>query len=291
MNYKKFKDYNPNNYFANDFSQFDIFSAINYMCAVGEKEKKEQIRKSAGIESEGDFEGVPSKNIDFKYDSIVFKHENYICYINDKYEVFDKNANLLFIAEEFDYLGKGIYIVYEEKVKNDKEYGYLFKDGKKQTKSFFRKQFMSKFEGNFAILGYKNFMSECIVDTNCEVIFKNEKSSSHIYLINNIAKLGYKYYNLFTKEVICESYSSELKAGNLRFVETGGQVFKIDTITCEFEAFGEAKKIEEKKPKLVEQKTETLPKIPKQSRNELCKCGATDENGKRKKYKNCCGKL
>ena len=130
------------------------------------------------------------------------------------------------------------------------------------------------------MLGYKEFSNECVVNTEGEIVLELSGYGS-IYLYGNIAHMKNAYYNLFTGEVICDNTrSSTLSTKEFLFIETyDEQVYKIDKLTCEVEVFGEAKQRPQTNDiKLCEHSDvkvkESLPKLAKQNRNELCRCGS-----------------
>ncbi len=268
-----------------------------------EHQKQEQQNINAGIQKEKGFYGVPDKGIKFEYDILDFDGKFYIGKDADLDHVFDATGKLLFSAEKFDYIGKDIFIVYKDKEPKKGQssvYGALYKDGVKLTDYDFRSQSSSEFnkDSNFVVLGYKDFGHECVVNPEGKVVFEPEKNFDCIYLTGNIAHSKGTYYNLFTGEIICkDTKSSTLETKEFLFVGTylKDQVYKINKFTCEFEIFGETKSspqtndIQICKESTITTK-EVLPKLIKQGRNELCNCGTVDENGKRKKHKNCCMK-
>lgn len=255
------------------------------MFAEMDRRKKEQRNINAGIQEANGFYGVPEK-IDFKYDMLDFNGKFYIGRANELYHLFDSSGKFLFSCEEFDYLGKDMFIQYvdkEPKKGQSSVYGALCKDGIRLSEYEFRSKFLSKFnkDSDFCVLGYEDFSHECVINTEGKVVLKTERSFDNIYLQGNIAHTKNAYYNLFTGEIICSNTkSSTLGTKELLFVETyDDQVYKIDKRTCEFEVFGESKQ----KPHTNDVKLcggsdvtvkEIIPVLPKQNRNELCRCGS-----------------
>jgi hypothetical protein len=276
-----------------------MYSIINHI----DQNKQEQRNINAGIKTKNGFYGVPDKGIEFKFDILDFDGKFYIGKDADLDHVFDATGKFLFSAESFDYIGKDIFIVHkdrEPKKGQSSVYGALYRDGIKLTDYDFRSKFSSKFDKNsdFVVLGYKDFGRECVINTQGKIVLYPEKNFDNIYLTGNIAHSENSYYNLFTGEVICkDTKSNTLDTKEFLFVGTyyKDQVYKINKFTCEFEIFGEAESTSQINDIQVCNDSATaikksVPVIPKQGRNELCNCGAVDENGKRKKYKNCCMK-
>ncbi len=269
----------------------DAMGFIGQMMAAADEANKQRANEQAGIVKEGNYYGVPTKGISFMFDNIELNSGFYVGTDDNGKTVFDKDGKCLFSCLSYNYLGKNIFLVTTEEPKkgSSSAYGALYKDGVKLTKDLFRSQMHSKFKADHCVLGYKEFGGECVVNTNGKVVFDSGKRFISIYIHNNIATEDGKYYNLFTGELICErSYKSSLETGNLMFVETCELVYKIDTMTGEFEIFGEPKlapqtndiRICNNSPVTV---AEVLPAVLKQQRNDKCAC----KSGK--KYKNCCG--
>lgn len=272
-----------------------------------EQHKRENRNKQAGIQELNGLYGVPEKNIEFKFDMLDFNGKFFQGRADGLDHVFDKDGKFLFSAEKYEYLGRDIFLVFTDKEPKKGQsscYGYMFKNGEKLTDSLFRSQRFSNFDkGNFCVLGYKDFSGECVVNTNGEVVLQNNKGLVYIYLHDNVASVGGTYYNLFTGEKICEkSYSSSLDIKGLMFVKCDEQVYKINTFTGEYEIFGEPKQAPQIKdipivngcsttvgevvPDLLKSAKKQEPKLKKQGRNELCRCGS----GKKVKHCDCGGK-
>jgi len=292
-----------NNYtdYMSLFSTGYINDFFHNMFAEMDKQRHREKLKNAGVEfsDEANFFGVPSKNIPFQYIGVDFIHDKfYVCYvkmdIEDDFQMVDvykESGALMFTVEEksFQYLGADdLFLIKEKEQDRYKIYGFC---GTLLTENLFRPQFGRKFSENseFCILGYKDYSGECVINKKGEVVF--EKSNyNNLYLHGNIVFDGKHYINLFTGQPICETgYRNTLKTGNLMFVESNEQVYKIDTQTGEFEVFGEPKKspIINDTP-IVSGSDVTvgkvLPKVIKQGRNDICNCGSG------LKYKKCCGK-
>lgn len=263
--------------------------------------KREQCQKliNAGVEvnEENKRVGVPTQEIPLAYLSIDFiSNKYYVCEVDDEtndvplFDVYKKDIGLLFTAEVFEYLHKDDLFLIRDK---SETYSSLFIDVNiPLSEPVFRTHFASNFGKNsdFCILGYKEFGKECVINKVGEVVYVPEKSYNSLYLYGNVLNNGDNYINLFSGEIICKkSYSSSLNTGNLMFVESEGQVYKIDTLTGEYETFGEPKIKPSEQPKeknepLPQPKAETLPKALKQGRNDKCACGSG------LKFKHCCGK-
>ena len=88
------------------------FEAMFASMEVAEQKRRD---KEAGIVKniEGFF-GVPSKGIEFVYQNISFKNNCYHCAVpeNSLYYVFGEEGNILFAASKYEYLGKGVFLVY-----------------------------------------------------------------------------------------------------------------------------------------------------------------------------------
>jgi hypothetical protein len=263
--------------------------------------KREHCQKliNAGVEvnEENKRFGVPTQEIPLAYLSIDFiSNKYYVCEVDDEtndvplFDVYKKDIGLLFTAEVFEYLGKDDLFLVRDK---SETHSSLFVDANSPlSEPVFRTHFTSKFEKNsdFCILGYKEFSKDCVINRIGEVVYVPEKSYNSLYLYGNVLNNGDNYINLFSGEAICKkSYSSSLNAGNLMFVESEDQVYKIDTLTGEYEVFGEPKIKPSEQSKVVietlpQPKEESLPKALKQGRNDKCACGSG------LKFKNCCGK-
>jgi hypothetical protein len=258
--------------------------------------KQERLNSDAGIEYNEELfvYGVPTKNIEFKFDMLDFNGKYYVGRADELNHVFDADGNLLFSAISFEYLKQDMFFVVntEKDEKSSQAYGALYRNGEKLTDDVFRSKDMSDFAKgkNFCIFGYKEFGKECVVNKEGEIVYEMKSSFDYAYLYNNILCAEGKYINLFSGETICKKgYRTDLTAGNLRFVEVDEQVFKIDTVSGEFEVFGEPKtapqtNVVKKVDDSATSTKEVVPKPPKQTRNEKCACGSG------LKYKNCCMK-
>ena len=275
----------------------DPLGFVNSMMASVNAQKQENRNKAAGIELNGDLYGVPSKGIEFKFSMLDFDGNFYQGVAEGKKYIFLADGTLFLSGYTIESLGKGVYLVGENKPKDQYETTYkaLYKGNVRMTENLFRAKRFSEFkkDSNFLVIGYKELSRECVINTDCEVVFENKSPFDYIGITGNIACLKKEYYNLFTGEVICETkYGSEptITTDKLLFVKTKNeQVAKIDLVTCEVEFFGEAKedpldKLYSKSEALPPKKEETLPVLKKQGRNDICRCGSG------KKYKFCCGK-
>ena len=125
-----------------------------------------------------------------------------------------------------------------------------------------------------------------VINKEGEIVLKAEGSySDYVSIYENIAFNGKRVFNLLTRELICEQqYSSDstIKIKDEVFVKVGeNAVYKINKFTGEFEIFGTLPE-----PKVEPIYTPPTPKekvvvLPKQQRNEICRCGSG------KKVKNC----
>lgn len=265
-------------------SYLGAFGFEGFFAAI-EREQKDRRNIQAGIQqSETGCYGVPDKGILSIYDMLDFNGRFYRGRANELDYVFDYTGKFLFTAAKHEYLGKDIFLVKQ----NDNDYGALYKDGVKLTDDHFRSHMSSDFKKNeFAVFGYKEYSRACVLNTKGEVVFEH-KGYGSLYITNNLVNADGIYTNLLTKEVICtHKYGSTLKTDNneFLFMEVDSQVWKINTFTGEVEKFGKAP---EPKPAPViastaKQSPEEKPVIlPKQGRNDLCRCGSG------KKFKNCC---
>lgn len=296
--------------YGNDFSDyFGIVGrgmlggggAYSFMeSIIRDIEKRNHAKRliDAGVEfnEENKRFGVPNQEIPFAYLSIDFiSGKYYVCEVDDEkieaplFDVYKKDNGLLFSAEVFEYLGKDDLFLIKDK--SEQNYSLFIDVNSPLSEPIFRTKFASAFKENsdFCILGNEDY-KDCVINRKGEVVYTNKSVCNYLYLHGNILNDGSNYINLFSGEVICEKgYSNTLKTGNLIFVESKNQVFKIDTLTGEYETFGEPKikpseQPKEKNESLPQSKTESLPKAPKQSRNDKCACGSG------LKFKNCCGK-
>jgi len=272
------------------------------------KAKRERQNKDAGVEqNEEMFYGVPSKNIPFNFYRIDFNGEHYVCLsISDEITLYDNKGNFLFTGVKFKNLQKNMYLV---QLSNDDELYCLFRGFEQLSEPIYfdRDSYISKFKGDFCSLPFKDGDEEgqCIVDLNGDVVLEAIGVKYHFHdhynLVNNIAHFGKTIYNLKNGEVIChtrEWYKKFEADDNLIFVELshpteygcdGKGVCKIDTMTCEFEIFGNVPKPRNPKPpppteeELEEVRIEAAkPRVVKQGRNDECQCGSG------KKFKQCC---
>ena len=268
----------------------------NMIAEIDRRKHLEKLEKAGvSFNKEFGFFGVPSKGIPYDYDNIDFVNNKfYYCSVvfedMTKVDVFDENGKLLFFAkkDDFEYIGKDIFLARE----NKKGLYAMYKYGERISDFSFKPRFLSHFENNsnFCVLGYtEHYGAECVVSEEGKIVYtKNGYESLHLH--GNVLNDGTNYINLFTGEIICKKgYHTVLNAGKLMFVEIDEQVFKINKETCEFEVFGEPKinphtnDLQEKEP-LPSKEEESLPKVIKQNRNDICACGSG------KKFKNCCGK-
>lgn len=261
----------------------DAYGFFGNMFREVEQSKKNKRNAAAGIVQAGNgLYGVPNTDIEPIFDRLNFDGKFYHGSADGKNHVFNREYKLLFVTDKFEYLGKDIFLVKKE----DAGYGALYKDGVKLTGDHFRTHMGSNFEkSDMCVLGYKEYSQECVININGEIVFEN-KGYDSIYLHNNIVSVGDKYYNVATGQLICKrNYGSVLEPRDkeLMFMMVDGQIWKINTITCEVEKFGTppepkpepvAKVITPAKPK--------EPVLPKQNRNDLCRCGSG------KKFKKCC---
>lgn len=297
--------------YGNDFSDYfgimgrgmlggggGVTSFFNAMFEDMAKRKHAQKLINAGVEfnEENKRFGVPSQEIPFAYLSIDFiSGKYYTCEVDDEtnetplFDVYKKDCGLLFTAEIFEYLGKDDLFLIKDK--SEQDYSLFIDVNAPLSEPIFRAKFANKFAENsdFCVLGNKDY-KDCVINRKGEVVYENKSVCNYLYLHGNILSDGSNYINLFSGEVICKKgYSNTLKTGNLIFVESENQVFKIDVLTGEYETFGEPKIKPSEQPKeknepLSQSKVESLPKAPKQGRNDKCSCGSG------LKFKNCCGK-
>lgn len=261
-----------------------------------EEDERTQRNTSAGITAnEEGFFGVEGK-IPFEYVNIEFKNKIYVCSLGYKkthsLDVYDKDCNLLFQADKFDYLKEGMFAVRIGERKNC-DYDYAIYNGSKRVSDFnFRAGGLSSgFEGQFCGILYRHpsqekyFSTRVVINKEGEIILKSEGSSDYICIHKNIAFNGNKVYNLLTRKLICkQTYSSDdsIIIKDEVFIKVGDNaVYKINKYSGEFEIFGTLPK-----PKVEPVYTPPVPKekvvvLPKQQRNEICRCGSG------KKVKNC----
>jgi hypothetical protein len=264
------------------FGRSGIGMFFGSLIAQIDENKRQQRNKQAGIIEENYLYGVPEKNIECKYDMLDFNGVYYKGRFDGKDEIFDSTGKFLFAAIKYDYLGKGIFLVYEGDM--FKDCGALYKDGVKVTEDVFRSRNLSNFEkGNHCVLGYKSSFKDCIINTDCEIVLISETSETS-YVYDNVATVDRYYYNLLTKEKICKrSNYSTLDVDEFIFTqpEYKGQVYKINRLTGEFETFGKAPEVKQSEVMKPLPTVEEKVVVPKQQRNDLCNCGSG------KKYKNC----
>jgi len=300
------KNYNP----LGDFYKFGamlsnggINGFMDGMFTHMKEYERQQTNDSAGIKFNEELQlfGVvvgEENKIPFEYPQIEFQHNCYICRLpsekTHKFDVFDKDCNFLFMADDFDYLKQGFFAVrIGLKTNNDYDYA-VYNGGKKLTEAEFKMGGLhSGFEGEYCILLHrypnaKEYGSkDVVINKEGEIILEAEEIySSYISIHKNLAFNNKKVFNLLTRELICveEGYSSSsrLEIKDEVFVKVGDNaVYKINKLTCEFVVFGTLPQ-----PKVEPVYTPPTPKekvvvLPKQQRNELCRCGSG------KKVKNC----
>jgi hypothetical protein len=253
-----------------------------------EREQQKQINKEAGIEiNENGLFGVPIKNIPFKFHAISFVKEHYFCKKDETKTLYDQKGCYVFSGEKFKMLGKNMFLV---KQKEDKHYS-LFKNFQRLSEPIFSAVFSSKFESDFCILNIYEKDSlgrNCVIDTDGNVILRTDGCLRYLSLKGNLATSEGVYYNLKKGgEIICrsQSYKGCLEVDGFIFVQEDKCVYKINTMTGEFETFGTPtppKPEPEPKPKY--EKTipsATKPNPIEPNRNDPCPCGSG------KKYKHC----
>lgn len=259
------------------------------MFAEMEIENQKRANKESGIElSEKGLFGVPNKNIPSIYHSINFKSNHYICIKGDSKTLYDNNGSFMFSFVDFENLGENMFLVKE----NPEENYCLYRGYEKLSKPIFKSTIFSKFKGDFGIVSItdkKSYGSECLIDKNGNVLLRGETFNGRIHLYNNVAESNNKFYNLLDGcKVICDkkhSYEHTLEADEFIFVQVDKCVYKINTITAEYEITGTPPPPKEESPKPnITKKTPppTKPSEKQQGRNELCNCGSD------KKFKNCC---
>lgn len=287
--------------------------SIEHMMDEMKRLKEKKANVDAGIQMNDDgMYGVPSKNIPFDFQTInVYVKGFYKCKIDKNVYVFNSEGECMYIGGAVDYLGEDIFIVYpNEEFKNTRtnkldtrvsSYGFLYKGKERKSDANYREQWTS-FSGDFAVVGTNDKYRDCVINKDCEVVFKSNNSDS-IYLHGVIATVNGKFINLLTGETICDkSYKATLETGNKRFmfVESGDYVIKMDTLTGEHETFGEPKispqtnniricggsdiTVGEVLSDFAKQDDTAKKTTVTQRRNDICSCGSG------KKYKNCHGK-
>lgn len=290
--------------YNNTFYSYGFPEFMGLIKDISERTKmlkhQEELEKAGVVFNK--FFGVPAKNIPSVYNNIDFVNNRF--YICDKFDesaksdVFNEEGNFLFTAyrNTINYLGYGEFFLFKDPEEGKEEkihYSLFYSIGDEYVieGAIYRPILWTKFKENseFCIIGNAVTYGKLVINKSGEIVYEDEsKGLSTLYLYNNVLHSGNSYINLFNNEVICDGVcGTSLDTGNLMFVKSYGQVFKIDTITGEYEVFGESTK---DKPTSPPQPTSPpTPKkkkvvAPKQNRNDLCNCGSG------KKFKNCCGK-